>query len=114
VRAWAGTAEDYDTALYTREALRRAGVDARVVPLEATLSYPISRSLRLLTPSVYVGPGRANRRPQAALTRVHGRFDAALTEDVLPEDPTSADPRHIPTYNAYDPLPAPSLSSPVR
>ena len=29
-------------------------------------------------------------------------FVANLTEAVLPEDPTSSDPRHIMTYNGYD------------
>ena len=51
--AAAGTAEDYDTALYTEAGLRRAGVDVRIEPMNVTLSYPISRSLRLLAPTAY-------------------------------------------------------------
>ena len=32
-------------------------------------------------------------------TRAHASYEAGLTEAILPEDPTSADPRHIMTYN---------------
>ena len=64
-----GTETDYDTALYTEAGLRRAGVDVRIEPLNVTLSYPISRSLRLLAPTTYVGvvPGCTRHvGPQAA------------------------------------------------
>jgi len=38
--------------MYTEAALRRAGVQARIEPMNVTLSYPISRSLVMLEPSV--------------------------------------------------------------
>jgi len=77
-----GTLEDHDTAVYTQMVFERNGISAEIVPHEVLLSYPVSRSLSIVFPESQ-------------------RFTAGLQEAAIPEDPTSSDPRHIMTYNAY-------------
>jgi len=78
----AGTPEDYETAVFTRDTLRGYGLDATLWPTDVLMDYPVAATLRLLRPDL---------------------FTAALKERVLPEDPTSGDPRsytELP-YNCY-------------
>ena len=68
----AGTQGDYDMALYMQKRLLEAGIPhAQIDPQKVLLSYPVSRSLDLIDPSGQVVAS------------------AALSEDVLPSDPTS-------------------------
>lgn len=76
----AGTDGDWQTVEYTVEQLELMGFSPNVSEFEATVTYPISRSLKLIEPV---------------------QFTAGLQEAYIPVDPTSGDPRVIPTFNAY-------------
>lgn len=78
----AGRIEDYDTAVYTQAALERYGVEAEIVPMEVTLSFPVRRSLQIVYPDSQ-------------------RFTAKLQENPMIEELTTYDDRHIMTFNAY-------------
>lgn len=79
----AGTYEDYQTAVYTALKFEEYGFDEVVIEEEEVLlSYPISRSVKLTSPSTY---------------------ECVMEEDYEPIDPTSDDPRAIPTFLGYSP-----------
>jgi hypothetical protein len=46
----AGSAGDYDTAIYTRDMLRSYGLDAEIQTVDALLSFPLQRSLEIISP----------------------------------------------------------------
>ncbi len=77
----AGTKEDYDTAIYVRDRFREYGLPAEIKEYEVLLPYPKQPSLVEMT---------APRRERLA---VH--------ETVVPEDPTSSNPKIIPLFNGY-------------
>lgn len=81
----AGSPESKATAEYVLQLLRGWGLDASIEEFEALLPWPTVRKLELL------GSGSA------------APFEAKLAEPAIPEDPTSADPGQLPTYNAYSP-----------
>lgn len=78
----AGSPEDHERAVYTRDRFREYGVPAEIVQYRVLLPYPKERVVEIV-------------QPEAA------RFRASLTEDPVAEDPTSADPRAMPVYNGY-------------
>lgn len=78
----AGSAEDHQQAVYTRDQFRKYGIPAEIVEYRVLLAYPRRRVVELI-------------RPEAA------RFRASLKEDPIAEDPTSSDPRAVPPYNGY-------------
>lgn len=49
----AGTIEDYDTAVYTRDAFLRYGIDAEIVEHKVLLNYPKERHVRLIAPTQF-------------------------------------------------------------
>jgi len=77
----AGTKEDYDTAVYVRDRFREYGLPADIKEYDVLLPYPKQPSLVEMT---------APRRESLA---VH--------ETVVPEDPTSSNPKIIPLFNGY-------------
>ncbi|HMZ78089.1 MAG TPA: M28 family metallopeptidase [Acidobacteriota bacterium] len=78
----AGTPEDYETARFTQEEFRKAGLQAELVEYEAWMPYPKSRLVEIVAPV---------------------KFTASLTEPVQPEDFDSKTLRSVPTYSAYSP-----------
>lgn len=76
----AGTMEDYQTAVYTRDRLREYGITAEIVEYEVFLPYPKENSLEMLRPTPY---------------------KAALKEDAVMEDKDSFDGAVTPVFNAY-------------
>jgi len=80
----AGTQQDYETANYTMHLLQSYGWSATIEPLTVVLSYPISRSVSIISPE--------NRL-----------FNATMIEAVYPEDPTSGNNDSVPTFNGYAP-----------
>jgi N-acetylated-alpha-linked acidic dipeptidase len=78
----AGTPEDYEQAVYTRDQFRKSGIAADLVEYRVLLPYPKERVVELV-------------RPEAA------RFRASLAEESVAEDPTSTHPRIVPVFNGY-------------
>ena len=52
----AGTPQDYETALYVRDELRKLGFDAKIVEYHVLLNYPLSVSAHQLAPEQRVIP----------------------------------------------------------
>jgi N-acetylated-alpha-linked acidic dipeptidase len=77
----AGTPEDYQTAIYVRDQMRKAGLAAELKEYQVLLPFP-------RTPSVVemVAPRRERLR---------------LQEAAIPEDPTSASRKIVPLFNGY-------------
>lgn len=80
----AGTPGDYETALYTHGQFQLYGMDSRIEEETVLLSYPISRRVAVVSPS-------------------NSTYECIMQEDVEPSDPTSGDPRVVPTFNGYAP-----------
>ncbi|MEP6743009.1 MAG: PA domain-containing protein, partial [bacterium] len=77
----AGTKEDYDTAIYVRDQIRSYGISSDLREYEVLLPYPKQPSIvELVSPR-------------------HERL--TLKEAVIPEDPSSSNPRIIPLFNGY-------------
>ncbi|HZE64906.1 MAG TPA: PA domain-containing protein, partial [Pyrinomonadaceae bacterium] len=77
----AGTKEDYDTAIYVRDQIRSYGISSELKEYEVLLPYPKQPSVvELVAPR-------------------HERL--ALKEAVVPEDPSSSNPKIIPLFNGY-------------
>ena len=79
----AGTKEDYATAIYVRDQIRSYGIPAELKEYDVLLPYP-------KLPSIVEIIGRRRER-------------LAVKEAVIPEDPTSSNPRIIPLFNGYSP-----------
>ena len=77
----AGTKEDYETALYVRDEIRKYGLAAELKEFDVLLPYPL--------------------RPTVVELLAPRRQRLALKEDVLTEDPSSAHARIIPLFNGY-------------
>ena len=77
----AGTREDYATAVYVRDQLRSYGLPAELKEYEVWLNYP-------KTPSVL----------ELITTR---RQQLSTREAVVPNDPTSSNPKITPLFNGY-------------
>ncbi|MGI8837004.1 MAG: M28 family metallopeptidase [Pyrinomonadaceae bacterium] len=77
----AGTKEDYDTAIYVRDQIRSYGIPSELNEYEVLLPYPKQPSIVEL-----VAPRRER---------------LALKEAVVPEDPSSSNPKIIPLFNGY-------------
>eukprot|EP00698_Gefionella_okellyi_P021469 TRINITY_DN6973_c0_g1_i1.p1 TRINITY_DN6973_c0_g1~~TRINITY_DN6973_c0_g1_i1.p1 ORF type:complete len:830 (-),score=136.68 TRINITY_DN6973_c0_g1_i1:1179-3668(-) len=79
----AGTAEDLAQAHFVRDKFLSYGFnDTALFTYKVLLSTPLARSVQMLAPTM---------------------FNLSLQEPVLPEDPTSGDPRIVPTFNGYAP-----------
>ncbi|MBI3952321.1 MAG: M28 family metallopeptidase [Acidobacteria bacterium] len=78
----AGSPEDYERAVYTRDKFREYGIPAGIVEYRVLLNYPKERLVEIV-------------RPEAA------RFRASLAEEPVAEDLTSTDTRAVPVYNGY-------------
>lgn len=76
----AGTPQDYQTAVYTRDRLREYGISAEIVEYEVWLPYPKENSLEMIKPTSY---------------------KASLKEDPVAEDKDSFDEGVTPVFNAY-------------
>ena len=77
----AGSKEDYATAVYVRDQMRSYGLQADLKQYDVLLPYPSKPSIvELVAPT----PERLQ-----------------LQEPVLPEDPSSSDPKIIPLFNGY-------------
>jgi len=77
----AGTPEDYQTALYVRDQLRKFGINAELKEYQVLLPYP--------------------KRPTVLELIAPRRERLGLQEAVLPQDASSANPRIIPLFNGY-------------
>ncbi|HKP46926.1 MAG TPA: M28 family metallopeptidase [Pyrinomonadaceae bacterium] len=77
----AGTKEDYDTAIYVRDQIRSYGINAELKEYDVLLPYPKQPSIVEL-----VAPRRER---------------LAVKEAVVPEDPSSSNPKIIPLFNGY-------------
>ncbi|HZG50702.1 MAG TPA: M28 family metallopeptidase [Pyrinomonadaceae bacterium] len=77
----AGTPEDYRTAVYVRDQLRKYGISAELKEYQVLLPYP--------------------KRPTVLELVAPRRVRLDLQEAVLAEDPSSAHPRIIPLFNGY-------------
>lgn len=80
----AGTPGDYQTALYTHQKFKSYGLTSRIEEETVLLNYPISRHVAVVSPA-------------------NSTYTCVMKEDVEPSDPTSGDPRVIPTFNGYAP-----------
>ncbi|MBI4853390.1 MAG: M28 family metallopeptidase [Acidobacteria bacterium] len=76
----AGTEQDYQTAVYTRDRLREYGISAEIVEYQVFLPYLKENSLEMLRPTTY---------------------KASLKEDTVTEDKDSFDMAVTPGFNAY-------------
>jgi N-acetylated-alpha-linked acidic dipeptidase len=76
----AGSAGSRAVAEYALGLFKEWGFDAHIETFEALLPYPTSRSLEMTEPV---------------------KYRAVLKEPAIPEDADTADPRQIPTFNAY-------------
>ncbi len=77
----AGTPEDYRTAVYVRDQLRKFGISAELKEYQVLLPFP--------------------KRPTVLELVAPRRVRLALQEAVLPQDASSADARIIPLFNGY-------------
>ncbi len=77
----AGTKEDYATAIYVRDQIRSYGIPSELKEYEVLLPYPKQPSIVELI------------RPR--------RERLAVKEAVIPEDPSSSNPKIIPLFNGY-------------
>lgn len=79
----AGTKEDYATAIYVRDQIRSYGIASELVEYEVLLPYPKQPALvELISPR---------------------RERLLLKEAIVPEDPSSSNPKIIPLFNGYSP-----------
>jgi len=69
-------------AIYTRDLWESYGIHAEIEEYEVLLNYPVSHRLALMEGEDV-------------------EYEAELREDVIPEDPTSADPDAVPTFHGY-------------
>jgi hypothetical protein len=69
-------------ATYTRDLWESYGIHTEIEEYEVLLNYPISHRLALLDGDDI-------------------KYEAGLREDIIPEDPTSADPDAVPTFHGY-------------
>jgi len=74
--------KNHTQAIYTRDLWESYGIKTEIETYQVLLNYPISHRLALLKDG-------------------NVEFEAALREDVIPEDPTSADPDQVPTFHGY-------------
>ena len=79
----AGTKEDYATAIYVRDQIRSYGIASELKEYEVLLPYPKQ-------------PGIVE------LIRPHPE-KLAVKEPVIPEDPSSSNPKIVPLFNGYSP-----------
>jgi N-acetylated-alpha-linked acidic dipeptidase len=79
----AGTKEDYATAIYVRDQIRSYGIASELNEYEVLLSYPKQPSIVEI-----VSPRRER---------------LTVKEPVIPEDPSSSNPKIIPLFNGYSP-----------
>ena len=79
----AGTKEDYATAEYVRDQMRSYGIPSELKEYEVLLPYPKQPSIVEL-----VSPRRER---------------LTVKEAVIPEDPSSSNPKIIPLFNGYSP-----------
>ena len=77
----AGTKEDYDTAIYVRDLIRSYGITSELKEYDVLLPYP--------------------RQPSIVELVAPRRERLAVKEAVVPEDPSSSNPRIIPLFNGY-------------
>jgi N-acetylated-alpha-linked acidic dipeptidase len=77
----AGTPEDYQTALYVRDQLRKFGINAELKEYQVLLPYP--------------------KRPTVLELVAPRRQRLALQEAALPQDPSSSNAKIIPLFNGY-------------
>ncbi|HZE70628.1 MAG TPA: M28 family metallopeptidase [Pyrinomonadaceae bacterium] len=77
----AGTKEDYDTAVYVRDRFRDYGLAAEIKEYDVLLPYPKQPSLVEL-----IAPRRER---------------LTVREAIVPEDPSSSNPKIIPLFNGY-------------
>ena len=77
----AGTKEDYATAIYVRDQLRKSGLNAELKEYDVWLPYPNSPSIVEL------------------ITKRRQRL--SVTEAIVPGDPTSSHPKITPLFNGY-------------
>lgn len=80
----AGTKEDYATAIYVRDQIRSYGIPSELKEYEVLLPYP---------------------KQPAIVELVMGQRTERLTarESPIPKDPSSANPKIFPLFNAYSP-----------
>jgi N-acetylated-alpha-linked acidic dipeptidase len=79
----AGTKEDYATAIYVRDQMRSYGIPSELKEYEVLLPYPKQPGIVELI------------RPR--------RERLAVKEAIVPEDPSSSNPKIIPLFNGYSP-----------
>jgi len=79
----AGTKEDYATAVYVRDQIRSYGLPSELREYDVLLNYPTQPSIvELISPQ---------------------RERLLVKETVIPEDPSSSNPKIIPLFNGYSP-----------
>jgi N-acetylated-alpha-linked acidic dipeptidase len=78
----AGTEEDFLTAEYTNSKFLEFGLESKINTQNVLLTYPKNRIVEMLHPI---------------------KFTCSLQEAVIPEDPSTENPKIIPTFNGYSP-----------
>jgi N-acetylated-alpha-linked acidic dipeptidase len=79
----AGTKEDYATAIYVRDQIRSYGISSELNEYEVWLPYP--------------------KQPSVVELIAPRRERLVVKEAVVPEDPSSSNPKIIPLFNGYSP-----------
>ena len=74
--------KNHTQAIFTRDLWQSYGINSEIEEYEVLLNYPIGHRLALLDGDKV-------------------RYECLLREDVIPEDPTSADPDVVPTFHGY-------------
>jgi N-acetylated-alpha-linked acidic dipeptidase len=77
----AGTKEDYETAIYVRDRMREYGLSVDIKEYDVLLPYP--------------------KRPSVVEVIAPHRETLPVREAIVPEDPSSSNPRIIPLFNGY-------------
>lgn len=79
----AGTIEDYNTAVYTKQKWEEFGIpQVEITSIPVFVNYPLRRTVKMVAPVFY---------------------NLTLEEQPVSRDPTSNNSRIVPTFNGYAP-----------
>jgi N-acetylated-alpha-linked acidic dipeptidase len=90
-------------AAWTRDRWQELGVESRIIAYDVYINYPVGHRLALLEASGGGEEGHEKRSEQmTAKEPVYAvKYECAMEEDVLGEDPTTSLPDRIPTFHGY-------------
>ncbi|KAL2169828.1 hypothetical protein VTG60DRAFT_5569 [Thermothelomyces hinnuleus] len=83
--------KNYSQAVWTKNKWEEFGVTSEIVSYDTYLNYPVDHRLALLE--------KEKNADGASVWKVS--YEAALTEDVLGEDPSTSLPDRVPTFHGY-------------